>query len=102
MNVLDKYRPKVPPLGYVYIIKNGNNYKIGKTSKDPKLRLKQLTLGEVGEIIYTAKYYNYSNIEKELHLLAQYQRIGKSEWFDSLNEDILLILTTWKESEKIL
>jgi hypothetical protein len=91
-----------PPQGHVYIIKNGNRFKIGKTKNDPKLRMAQLSLKESGELIYSQLYNYYHHIEKELHLILKDKRVENSEWFEDLNEFDMDIVRAWRESDKIL
>ena len=91
----------LPEEGYVYIIKSGNRFKIGKTKRHPTKRKKDLTLAEAGELIYFQKYKNYHFIEKEIHLLLQDKRVITSEWFEDIDEADLEKIKEWKEKDKI-
>ena len=70
--------------GFVYIIKAGNYYKIGKTKKSIKNRIKILQTGCPYKMVLVAAYYgnDYSKIEKELHTICS--KFGTNihlEWF---------------------
>ena len=73
--------------GYIYIIKSGNLYKIGK-SKDPKNRIKAIKISnpQLETIIYE-KVFNYNTIEKHLHNSYKSRR-RQGEWFELNNIDI--------------
>ena len=86
---LEKFLIENPPivLGYVYIIKFGKYYKIGKT-RTPKQRMDAFcNFPEKIEIIKIAHVWGYSEIEKELHEKYKEYRV-KGEWFD-LNTELL-------------
>jgi hypothetical protein len=94
--------PGDPPLiGFVYIIQNGNRFKIGKTKNDPKIRKKSLTLEEAGVLIYYCKYINYHHKEREFHLLMKEKRVNNSEWFEDLDSIDIEKLKAWKNEDKI-
>jgi hypothetical protein len=67
-------------VGYVYLIKMGEYYKIG-ISQNPKKRIKEFTLlPQKLEIILTAKVNDYARIEEELHEKYKAKRV-RGEWF---------------------
>ena len=70
----------------VYLIESNINgqitYKIGRTSRDTKARLAELSTGNAGELRVVCEYEskNASLIEKALHLHYGYNRL-QGEWF---------------------
>jgi hypothetical protein len=90
-----------PPEGYVYIIQNGNRFKIGKTKNDPNLRKNNLTLKEAGKLVFSCKYKNYHYKEKEFHLLLNDKRVYGSEWFEELDGNDFYKVENWKNEDKI-
>ena len=63
--------------GWVYIIRNGDLYKIGIT-QNIRRRMKQL---RPDEIISSLKTNNYIILEKKLHKLFKSKRIPQTEYF---------------------
>ena len=72
----------------IYIVKNGDNYKIG-ISDNPNNRLRQLKSGNPYhiELIYSQECKNARAVEKHLHRIFKQKRISR-EWF-SLTENEL-------------
>lgn len=83
--------PKNDKMGYVYLIKSDNNYKIG-ISTNPIKRFKtiQSAIPFNIEIIHLIESCDYKKIERELHKKFYFKRIN-GEWFDLNNKDIEFI-----------
>ena len=70
----------------VYLIQSNINgqitYKIGKTSRDTKLRLAELSTGNAGQLAVVCEYEskNAGLIEKALHSQYSHKRLS-GEWF---------------------
>jgi len=77
--------------GYIYILKNKEFYKIGR-SKNPKNRIKSYVTENPDEIeIILCEYVDdYKKAEEELHILFKDKK-HRGEWFKLNNEDIELI-----------
>lgn len=76
-------------VGYVYLMTNGKDYKIGLTGSEPKDRMKQLQTGSSEKISLTAYTIcrDMNTLEAELHTLFSSRRKA-GEWF-ALSEDNL-------------
>lgn len=86
-------------LGYVYLIKMGDSYKIG-ISRNPEQRLKEFTkLPYPLEQICMQKVNNYYIIEEELHNKFVDKR-KRGEWFD-LNESDIDFIKSYLEERKV-
>lgn len=74
----------------VYLISSTINeittYKIGKTSRDVRTRLEELSTGNAGQLRVVCEYesQNASLIEKTLHSQYQHKRLS-GEWFSDEN-----------------
>ena len=70
-------------VGYIYIYKQGNKYKIGRSSKLDCRNKKYITENpDLIEIVFKAKVKDYSKAEQKLHKLFINSRINKNrEWF---------------------
>ena len=69
-------------IGFVYFITNGQNIKIGFTSKSPKQRLKQLNTGSDKQLFLLGYMSATQSKEKELHSQFEYLKIrSNGEWF---------------------
>ena len=79
-------------VGYIYIMKNMEKFKIGKAS------LKATRLGEYTHLPEEPKYFLFrcvtdnKMVESHLHKMFAEKRLrdGKCEWFELNNEDIML------------
>lgn len=92
-NLYDKVavRKKKNTIGFIYILKSGCYYKIGKT-KNLKTRItKYITENPAEiEIIHTYKVDDYTNEETRIHNKFQHKR-HRGEWY-SLSEDDIAYL----------
>lgn len=85
-------------VGYLYVVKMGEHYKIG-ISKNPKTRLQEFTkLPYCLETIVCKKIVGYDDIEKELHLFFKDKCI-RGEWHSLNSEDIDYIKNYLKQNE---
>lgn len=88
-----------PDKGYVYVIKMGDYYKIGKTKK-PKERFGEYTLLPIDpETIYCEYVYNYSQVETDLHETYK-EKLVRGEWFSLNEKDLEQIYNFLKENKK--
>lgn len=75
--------------GYIYIITDGENYKVGVSINDPLIRLKQLQTGhpKILKLINKFKVPRKMifRLEKEAHRLIQTQYQKRGEWFKNCN-----------------
>jgi hypothetical protein len=76
-------------MGLVYLIRAGDRYKIGKTSRDIKNRVKELDTSNHEDLHVVCKFetLHESLIEKTLHRKFFLQNV-KNEWFDMKDEDV--------------
>lgn len=75
------------PLGYLYVVKMGDYYKIG-TSKTPNTRLKEFTkLPFELETVVCECVFDYQEIESKLHNKF-YEKNKRGEWFVLDKQDI--------------
>ena len=89
---------EIQHIGYVYLIKLGDSYKIGIT-KNTEERFKQFEFMPFElKIIKTAKVKEYDKVEKFLHEQYSSKRI-KGEWFNLSQEDIQNIIDYLTEIE---
>ena len=68
---------KATEKGFVYLVRNQTDYKIGIT-KDVLRRMNQL---KAHELVHLVKCSNYRELEKELHNVFKEERIHGSEFF---------------------
>ena len=90
--------------GFVYILQDRGNYKIGKTTciKD---RLKSHRCSNINvEFLYGSKeVYNYSKLEAFLHSAFHSKRVY-TEWFNLTKEDLEMaieIIKTWELKHEV-
>jgi hypothetical protein len=81
-----QWAPIVEPGGYVYIVKSGDLYKIGKTISLRK-RMASLNVGKP-RIIRAVRVADYSLVEKLLHVMFADKRVT-GEWFKLSADDVL-------------
>jgi len=69
--------------GFVYLISDGDYFKIGHTSKSIKIRLSELQVGNPNELFIIDSYEttNYKLVELTLHRLFKNNHI-LGEWFE--------------------
>jgi hypothetical protein len=82
---IPRSQPRPDNSGYVYIIQQKDVpdlFKIGKTKRDPKRRLKELQTGNPTElvIVYTIQSKNMHKLESSLHKKYEHSRVH-GEWF---------------------
>ena len=94
--MVKKYKPEEKKLskqvsGWIYIYKQGEYYKIGK-SKDEDCRVKKYITEnpEPVELIFKHKVPDYTKTEKDLHKLFKLKN-HHSEWFKLDQDDLLTI-----------
>ena len=89
--------------GYVYLICDGQYFKIGVTKSDIKKRLEKLQTGNPDEL-WIRDYYETEmpfKIENGLHKKYFNKKI-KNEWFDLSVDDVNNFKKTCKEIETIM
>lgn len=78
---------KTIPQGFIYVVRVGDNYKIGKTI-NMRNRLGEYTrLYEEPKVLICEKVYNYSTVEVELHKKYKDKQL-RGEWFSLTASDI--------------
>jgi hypothetical protein len=83
--------------GYLYLVKNGDLYKIGYTNYRLHRRLAQLrTAAPLLELIHSIRTPFFKQIEHQLHVKFGSRRIG-GEWFQLFPEDIAYIKSLDKD-----
>lgn len=92
-NIQEPKPPPPPPKkkdthGFVYLIKSGDAYKIGK-SKNVSSRVEtfSITLPHPVELIHTVEREDYDKAEQELHERFAPKRMN-GEWFNLSEEDV--------------
>lgn len=75
---------------FIYIITDGEDYKVGVTKNDVSLRLKQLQTGN-SKTLTVVRTFKVSaemvyRLEKEAHTLLRHRYKKRGEWFRSANE----------------
>lgn len=86
--------------GYVYIVKNGDLYKIGSARK-PHKRIAQLrTAAPFLEEIHHIPSISYRELEHLLHVYYRNRRV-KGEWFVLTEEDMDFIATIDGEGNQL-
>ena len=75
------------PGGFVYFVKCGQFYKIGR-AKNVKLRMAGIQFPEKPRLIKAVRCLNYGFLEKALHALFAHKRTH-GEWFDLSEEEVL-------------
>ncbi len=106
-------------IGYVYLMTNGANYKIGFTANKPEKRLKQLQTGNSSriELVGYVVCKDMESLESDLHREFAFKR-QMGEWFglndndlytiferfkaESINKDMSLIPKIVKDVEKFM
>jgi len=76
-------------ISYIYIITDGENFKVGVTKNDPLKRLKQLQTGNP-KILRIARTFKLPSdkvysLEREAHKAIQRRYAKRGEWFKSAN-----------------
>lgn len=86
-------------IGYVYLMTNGRDYKIGLTASEPDNRRRQLQTGNSDniELIAYTVCKDMSSLEAELHHKFILKRKA-GEWFSLTEEDIQRVYTIFKEN----
>ena len=87
-------------MGTVYLIRAGNRYKIGKTTRKVGKRVKELDTSNHEDLQVICEYETSyeSLIEKTLHRKFFLCNL-KNEWFDMTDEDVKNFANTCKEIE---
>ena len=89
--------------GYVYLLCDGEYFKIGMTKHEIKQRISKLQTGNANEI-WVHSYYktNYpKKIEKMMHARHASSKI-KNEWFDLSTNEVYNFKNECKQCEEIL
>ena len=76
--------------GYVYLLTDGEYFKIGVTRGNIEKRIKKLQTGNpngIGIISYHLTEYPFK-LESSLHARHSYQRVN-NEWFDLTLDDVV-------------
>jgi hypothetical protein len=75
-------------VSYIYIIGNGNDYKVG-VSVNPEKRIKQLQTGSAQKLALLEKFSLPEQVvyklEKECHVKLQSHYMKRGEWFAGAN-----------------
>jgi hypothetical protein len=84
-------------ISYIYIISDGENFKIGLSKNDPELRLKSLQTGHPEKLFLVEKFKVPASVvhklEKEAHKRIQYKYPKRGEWFKKGHKkDIIIIV----------
>ncbi|MDA7677547.1 GIY-YIG nuclease family protein [bacterium] len=74
-------------MGFVYLIRNGDLHEIGITENLSR-RMKQFS---PDDIVNTVKYFNYKDLEQQLHSLFSSKRLPQSEYFRLDYDDLLVV-----------
>lgn len=75
-------------IGYIYILKSQYGYKIGKTISVPnRVYIFTIKLPFEVSVVYTARVYQYNNVEKALHEMYKDKNI-RGEWFNLTDGDV--------------
>lgn len=75
--------------GTIYLITDGEFFKIGRTKKDVDKRLRELQTGNSSElqVLYSVKVKNASQVEATMH--RKYNHCKQiNEWFDLSSDNI--------------
>jgi hypothetical protein len=85
----------------VYLITDGDYFKIGLTKKNAEKRLKELQTGSARELTLVETYSskNYRKIESWFHRKYKWKRL-EGEWFALEPEDVDNFLTEAKKIDK--
>lgn len=97
--------------GFIYLIKSSIDgityYKIGKTKRNPKKRLRELNTGNQADLVIADIFEcdNYHTIENMLH--RHFARLRASgEWFEEEKDGLCITVDvfkrTCKEKEEIM
>jgi hypothetical protein len=86
---------------HVYLITDGDYFKIGFTKKDPIKRVKELQTGSPNELKLIQHYAskNYRKIESWFHRVHKSKRL-EGEWFALSPEDVNNFLTEAKKIDR--
>lgn len=76
-------------MGYVYLVSNGQHYKIGCTSRNPEQRIAELQTGSAQSLLLIAllETTDEQYLESELHRQFAHCNV-RGEWFDLTPYDI--------------
>jgi len=89
--------------GFVYLLCDGEHFKIGMTKKDIHKRISELQTGNPNEIYITSFHetnYPY-RIEQMIHFRYHTSKI-KNEWFDLSLEQVINFKKLCYECEEII
>jgi hypothetical protein len=89
--------------GYVYLLTDGEQYKVGVTRGSIWNRIKKLQTGNpyVIQMIDCYETYNPFKIEKILHFRYSDKRVN-NEWFDLNSDDVTNFKSTCEKIESML
>lgn len=88
----DPVRPApIDRSGYVYLIRGGGYYKIGKARDlDARIKWFEIKLPFEVELVLSIRSEDYSALERELHTAFEHKRTN-GEWFALTEEDVAWI-----------
>lgn len=89
--------------GFVYLLCDGERFKIGMTKKDIYKRIAELQTGNPNEIYITSYHetnYPY-RIEQMMHIKYKTSQI-KNEWFDLTSEQVINFRKNCNKCEETL
>lgn len=89
--------------GFVYLLCDGEHFKIGMTKQNICKRISELQTGNPNEIFISSYYetnYPYK-IEQMMHIKYNLSKI-KNEWFDLTLEQVIKFKDNCKECENII
>lgn len=89
--------------GFVYLLCDGERFKIGMTKKDIYKRIAELQTGNPNEIYITSYHetnYPY-RIEQMMHIKYKTSQI-KNEWFDLTSEQVVNFRKNCNKCEETL
>jgi len=83
----EKQKPKPVP-GYIYVVRSGEYYKVGRTSNlEQRMKTFRTTLPAGTELVFTIKVSDTRSAETEIHTSLNESRIN-GEWFNLSESDI--------------
>lgn len=97
-------------MGYVYLLlsispDNVETHKIGITTRDPSIRIKELQTGNSNEIRCLRKYKteNYLKVEQSLHRKYSNQTTeAKNEWRTLTDKQVFSFIDDCKEADETI